>query len=183
MKKVLLFVFASLMFSIEISAQASGGQITRKRTNTITTTNTTRKNNSSGKTTTIDKRDVSGNRNDTPQIKVINESEKTCELYFDRDKQNTCIPRNKKGKYVIPSTVRGYTVIRIGDCAFNNCEISEIEIPNTVTSIGNDAFGWCFNLSNIIIPKSVKSIGDRCFDRCESLLSLSMSNSKGRYRH
>ena len=33
MKKVLLFVLALLMFSIEMSAQASGGQITRKRSN------------------------------------------------------------------------------------------------------------------------------------------------------
>ncbi len=38
MKKVLLFVFASLVFSIEMSAQASGGQITRKRTNTTVKT-------------------------------------------------------------------------------------------------------------------------------------------------
>ena len=31
-------------------------------------------------------------------------------------------------------------------------------IPNTVTSIGSEAFGLCYNLTEIIIPNSVKTV-------------------------
>ena len=57
MKKFVCLLTLFLMISLTMSAQASGGQITRKRMNTTTKTNTVRKNNSSGKTTRNGKRD------------------------------------------------------------------------------------------------------------------------------
>ena len=158
MKKTFLFIVL-VAFPILASAQASGGQI--RRSNKISSPSRNKE-----------------NRINYPQIKVLNESEKTCELYFDVDKQKTCISRSKKGKYVIPAKVKGYTVVRIGDFAFSNCEISEVEIPNTITSIGKNAFGWCSNLKTIEIPNSVKKIGEYAFERCESLYSISIPNSE-----
>ena len=48
----------------------------------------------------------------------------------------------------------------IGNGAFFSCrELTSIEIPNGITSIGADAFGRCAGLTNIKIPNSVTSIG------------------------
>ena len=48
----------------------------------------------------------------------------------------------------------------------------EYKIPDSVTSIGNDAFSYCTNLVNITISDSVKSIGEYAFCHCENLTSI-----------
>jgi len=50
-------------------------------------------------------------------------------------------------------------------------------IPNTVTSIGNWAFGGCKGLMNISIPNSVTYIGIEAFSNCTGLKNLSIPNS------
>ena len=42
-------------------------------------------------------------------------------------------------------------------------------IPNTVTKIGNYAFGDCSSLTSVFIPNSVTTIGDKAFSNCHSL--------------
>ena len=54
---------------------------------------------------------------------------------------------------------------------------SETIIPNTVTSIGHDAFLDCSNLTSVVIPNSVISIGDYAFSRCSRLTSVVIPNS------
>ena len=43
-----------------------------------------------------------------------------------------------------------------------------------VTSIGNDAFIGCSNLTSITIPNGITSIGDRAFSNCSSLTSITI---------
>ena len=54
---------------------------------------------------------------------------------------------------------------------------SHIIIPQGVTSIGNNAFSWCYSLTTITIPNSVTSIEESAFDGCKFLNSITIPNS------
>jgi serine/threonine protein kinase len=61
--------------------------------------------------------------------------------------------------------------------SFRNQEIESYIIPDSVTSIGDGAFGCCSSLSSLFIPNSVTSIGDGAFEGCSSLSSLVIPDS------
>ena len=65
------------------------------------------------------------------------------------------------------------TVTEIGDYAFHNFrKVKKINIPNSVTNIGECAFYCCDSLISITIPNSVTSIEYRAFESCYSLTSI-----------
>jgi hypothetical protein len=65
------------------------------------------------------------------------------------------------------------SVTSIGDHAFYNCSsLTSVEIPNSVTSIGSDAFFNCSRLTSVEIGNSVTSIGGSAFYYCENLKNL-----------
>lgn len=60
----------------------------------------------------------------------------------------------------------------IGDMAFYRCSnLKEIEIPNGIETIGNDAFESC-GLSSVVIPTSVKKIGSYAFGYNRSFMEV-----------
>ena len=70
------------------------------------------------------------------------------------------------------------SVTSIGMSAFSDCEsLQQITIPNSVTSIGNEAFHWCRTLRKITIPNSVTTIGWSTFSYCNSLQQITIPNS------
>lgn len=76
----------------------------------------------------------------------------------------TAYPETAKGSVKIPSELNGYKVTAIDKNAFFGCTlVTEIEIPDTVKSIGNYAFAYCTSLTKITIPASVTSIGNNAF--------------------
>ena len=78
----------------------------------------------------------------------------------------------------IPSTYNDLPVTRIGDQAFNNCDVlTSITIGNGVTSIGERAFYNCSSLTSITIPNSVTSIGERAFYNCIRLTGITIPDS------
>jgi hypothetical protein len=105
------------------------------------------------------------------------------------------------GAVTIPDTTNGYSVTSIGDNvfgvgAFENCtSVSSVIIPNSVTSIGDDAFYGCSltsvtrgtnvttigedafagcGLTSVAIPDSVTSIGDTALSWCSNLTAITL---------
>ena len=54
-------------------------------------------------------------------------------------------------------------------------EITELVIPEGVTSIGNYAFSNCSSLASVTIPSSVTSIGQEAFQNCSRLSSVTIN--------
>ena len=74
------------------------------------------------------------------------------------------------------NTVIPNTVISIGDEAFAYYDnLTSIEIPDSVTSIGNRAFQSCIGLSKIFIPKSIVTISSSQSDVCSPFFYCSSS--------
>jgi len=70
------------------------------------------------------------------------------------------------------------SVISIGSSAFQQCYYLErMNISNSVTTIGSSAFAECYGLTNVDIPNSVITIGGAAFASCCYITTLSIGNS------
>ena len=79
--------------------------------------------------------------------------------------------------YYIPSSLKSVTVTggNILYGAFYNCSsLTNITIPDTMTSIGGAAFYGCSGLTSVTIPDSVTSIGWYAFSGCSSLETMTI---------
>ena len=66
-------------------------------------------------------------------------------------------------------------VTSIGNYAFDGCSsLTSVTISDGVTNIGEYAFYKCSNLISITIPDSVTNIGDNAFEYCSSLTSITI---------
>lgn len=68
-----------------------------------------------------------------------------------------------------------YTVTYVCDKAMNYCHaLTQLEIPDGVKTIGEEAFYGCGQLTNIVLPDSVTTIGDSAFASCSGLESITL---------
>ena len=107
----------------------------------------------------------------------VTEIEPTTTVSEDDETTKTLNAQNKDDQGLT------YTLNNDGTATVFSCNrtVTSIKIPSnvesngqtyTVTSIGNDAFWNCSDLTSVDIPDSVTSIGDRAFRDCDSLKSI-----------
>ena len=98
-------------------------------------------------------------------------------VLFNKNKTTLIAFRAKETNYTIPNSVT-----TIGEEAFGGCKsLVNINIPNSVTTIGRGAFKYCNSLTNINIPNSVTAIEDGAFCRCKNLPSHIKSDIRQRF--
>ena len=80
------------------------------------------------------------------------------------------------GNIIIPVTIAynntTYSVTSIGEDAFYKSGITSVTIPNSVTSISENAFLDCHQLEFVTIGNSVTTIGEHAFRYCYRLTEL-----------
>ncbi|MBQ8146083.1 MAG: leucine-rich repeat protein [Clostridia bacterium] len=89
-------------------------------------------------------------------------------------------------EFIIPSTVSDdngnvYTVTAIGQNAFNQSTkklvFGKLTIPDTVTSIGSNAFAGTYIFGKVEIPNSVTNIGSGAFSNCDGITEVVLSSN------
>ena len=94
-------------------------------------------------------------------------------VLFNKNKTTLIAYRAKETNYTIPNSVT-----TIGEDAFSYCNsLTSINIPNSVTTIGEGAFSNCGSLTSINIPPSVTSIENDVFFDCGSLTSINIPDT------
>ena len=85
------------------------------------------------------------------------------------------------GELTIPAYVysegRAYSVVAIGEKAFDQCNITSVTIPNSVTRIGANAFMYCYSLTAVTLSENLAAIENYTFYGCENLAAINVPNS------
>ena len=114
---------------------------------------------------------------------VISESEKTCMVgeeyqwpvftsYARASRAPEANNSQISGDITIPEEANGYAVIHIEVMAFCQTAITSVFIPNSVKTIGGDAFAGCVNLKSVRLPEQLTRIEWETFSGCQSLTSI-----------
>lgn len=110
-------------------------------------------------------------------VKPINYSFNT--YYFNGDTEYYLEIKYSKDNISIGSFT--IDVIEIGDSAFaGQTDLKTIDIPNTVTTIGNNAFANSM-CNEVVIPSSVSFIGLNAFRYCSNLTQITVNTNNQNY--
>lgn len=87
-----------------------------------------------------------------------------------------CFPNAHSLDNAFPTTMKS-----IGQFAFTWCDMTSLNIPEGVTSIGVYAFDLCKNLGNITLPSSITDINLGAFNRCTQLADVYYNGTQAQW--
>ena len=87
------------------------------------------------------------------------------------------------GELVIPETIDGHRVTKIGRMAYANSNITKVTIPNGVKIVEDLAFVDCHALKEVVIGTDVVEIGEAVFQNCYSLEKVQLNEGLYRLGH
>ena len=100
---------------------------------------------------------------------IIDENAKIAAVSQTVDTRKPAVDANLSGKLTIPAEVNGYKITAVGDQALMGCSLQGIELPETIDSIGKQAFENCGDLESVVLPNCITVLPEACFSFCMSL--------------
>ena len=110
--------------------------------------------------------------------KITNENYQEVAVVAIPESRNT----KYKGTVIIPEKIyrdgRIFTVTSIGNEAFRGCtELTKVVVPDGVTHISTSAFEGCTALQQVLLGSSVRYFGTKCFAGCTALNAFYIYNA------
>ena len=88
----------------------------------------------------------------------------------------TAVSPEPTGVVVIPSILGKYPVTSIGEKAFSYCyDVTSFEIPEGVVDVRSHSFTLCSRLTDVIVPSSVTGIDMSAFQFCDKLVNFTVN--------
>lgn len=82
------------------------------------------------------------------------------------------------GKVVIPDTLGGKSVSKLGLMVFaNNLGITAVELPGSLTDTGELSFFGCREITSVVIGEGVTTIARGSFNYCEAITEMSLPST------
>jgi hypothetical protein len=81
------------------------------------------------------------------------------------------------GPLPIPDTLDGYPVTGIGNAAFIGTLFNAVSFPDTLTNLGECAFGHCDSLTQVTVPNSITDLKWEVFYGCRALTNVTIGSS------
>lgn len=96
------------------------------------------------------------------------------DVFFDKSQTRLIqYPARKAGRYVVPNGV-----IQIEPDAFDTAiNLTSVDLPSSLTTLGDSIFYGCSALTSVVIPNSVTTIPAYTFAECTKLTSVTLGNS------
>ncbi len=97
---------------------------------------------------------------------------------------DTAAPKDRSERwtnYKVKKIVIEEGITGIGDKLFSHDTFTDIEIPDSVTSIGSYAFDTCLDMTSFTIPKTVTHLGTAPFYDCRNLDSIVVDQDNPNY--
>ena len=96
-----------------------------------------------------------------------------------KHKKAQVLANNYKGNVVIPQMVsykgNEFLITSLGNNCFEGCSnLTNITLPEEITSLGSGCFRGCSSLSNITLPEGITSLWESCFEGCSSLTNITL---------
>ena len=81
-------------------------------------------------------------------------------------------------RYALKKIIVEEGVTSIGSYAFSfDIHVTDVTLPGSLKTIGNDAFWGCHGLTSVVIPEGVTTIGAYAFEQCTSIETITVPAS------
>ena len=85
-------------------------------------------------------------------------------------------------RYAIKKIVVKEGVTSIGSYAFSfDVHVTDVTLPSSLKTIGNDAFLGCYGLTSVVIPEGVTSVGAYAFEQCSAIKTITVPASATKF--
>ena len=116
---------------------------------------------------------------DALKVLVIDDLSSWCSIDFESD---VSVPAAQHDIYIkdvlLENLIIPDDISKISQYAFFKSNISSIEIPSSVVTIGKQAFSYCEKLKSVRIHNSIMTMGDATFMYCNNLSDVYIDDLK-----